>query len=159
VKGQDLEARDKYVTTNTASYFPPSERFQRTAADIVGVPPTRITVPAVLMFSIQPKISSPGKEVDQFTQSRSENFYDTVKGNDTKWSQSNVVNKEGKEYVELGQPLPGYTGFGKRVLANNIFGRTYAECLKEAKRNDVSLQGEKQKTFNKQLASEVPFKF
>jgi hypothetical protein len=111
------------------------------------------------MFSIQPKISSPGKEVDQFTQSRSENFYDTVKGNDTKWSQSNVVNKEGKEYVELGQPLPGYTGFGKRVLANNIFGRTYAECLKEAKRNDVSLQGEKQKTFNKQLASEVPFKF
>jgi hypothetical protein len=40
----------------------------------------------------------------------------------------------------LGDPLPGYTGFGKRVLANNIFGRTYAECLKEAKRDDDKLQ-------------------
>jgi hypothetical protein len=30
--------------------------------------------------------------------------------------------------VKLGDPLPGYTGFNKRVLANNIFGKTYAEC-------------------------------
>jgi hypothetical protein len=28
--------------------------------------------------------------------------------------------------VQLGDPLPGYTGFNKRVLANNIFGKTYA---------------------------------
>lgn len=53
-----------------------------------------------------------------------------MKGKDTKWAESNVVEKEGKEYVELGKPLPGYTGFPKRVQANNIFGRTYAECLK-----------------------------
>ncbi len=53
-----------------------------------------------------------------------------VKGKDNKWSEPKVVEKEGKEYVELGQPLPGYTGFGKRVLANNIFGKTYAECMR-----------------------------
>ena len=47
VKGQDFESRDKYVTTNTSSYMPPSERFQRTAADIVGVPPTQIKVQPV----------------------------------------------------------------------------------------------------------------
>jgi hypothetical protein len=37
-----------------------------------------------------------------------------------------VINKNGKPYVELGEPLPGYTGFNKRVVANNVFGKTYA---------------------------------
>ena len=108
---------------------------------------------------IQPEIASPGKEVDQFTQSRGEKFYETVKGKDTKWSQSNVVAKEGKEYVELGDPLPGYTGFPKRVQANNIFGKTFAECQKESKRDQSKLDHDKQKTFHNQLNSDVPFKF
>lgn len=47
VKGQDFQPRDKYVTTTTTNFLPPSERFQRTAANIVGVPDTRIEVPAV----------------------------------------------------------------------------------------------------------------
>jgi len=59
----------------------------------------------------------------------------------------------------LGEPLPGYTGFGKRVLANNIFGKTYAECLKESKRDEQALLHEKQKNFHQQLSSNVPFKF
>ena len=55
VRGQDFESRDKYVTTNTNSYMPPSERFQRTAADIVGVPPCQIKVKAVniVLFSLK----------------------------------------------------------------------------------------------------------
>jgi hypothetical protein len=61
--------------------------------------------------------------------------------------------------VQLGDPLPGYTGFNKRVLANNIFGRTYAECLKESKRDHDKLHHEKNKNFNSQLNSDVPFKF
>lgn len=61
--------------------------------------------------------------------------------------------------MEIGQPLPGYTGFGKRVLANNIFGKTYAECLKESKRDDEKLQHDKQRTFQNQMTSEVPLKF
>ncbi len=70
-----------------------------------------------------------------------------------------LVEKEGKEYVQLGNPLPGYTGFGKRVLANNIFGKTYAECLKEAKRDDERLHQEKNRNYHGQLTSDVPLKF
>lgn len=44
VKGQDLEAHHKYVSSHTTSHIPPSERLQRTAADIVGVPNTKINV-------------------------------------------------------------------------------------------------------------------
>ena len=85
---------------------------------------------------IQPTIVNPGREVDQFSQSKSENFRQTVKGKDTKWGESSVKVKEGREYVELGDPLPGYTGFGKRVLANNVFGMTYANSLKHARQDD-----------------------
>lgn len=41
-----------------------------------------------------------------------------------------VIEKDGKEYVVLENPIPGYTGFGRRVMANNIFGKTFAECKK-----------------------------
>jgi hypothetical protein len=108
---------------------------------------------------IQPVIEHPGKEVDQFTLTKTEGFKKTLGNKDTKWVDTTVVEKEGKEYVELGNPLPGYTGFGKRVLANNIFGKTYAECLKEAKKDDHNLHHDKQKTFNAQLTSSIPFKF
>ena len=70
-----------------------------------------------------------------------------------------MTQKEGKDYVQLGDPLPGYTGFGKRVLANNIFGETYANSLKTAKKDDNKLQHDKQRTFEGQLKSDVPFKF
>ena len=110
-------------------------------------------------FAIQPEVPYNGKEVDQFTQSKSHNFYETVKGKDTKWGESSVVEKEGKEYVELNPGLPGYTGYAKRVLANNIFGKTYAECQKDSRRDQSNLDHDKQKTFQKQLNSDAPFKF
>lgn len=47
VKGQDFGARDKYVSSNSINMMPPSERLQRTAADIVGVPNTKIVVKEV----------------------------------------------------------------------------------------------------------------
>ena len=104
-------------------------------------------------------IENPGKEVDQFTLTKNEEFRKSLTAKDNKWVDTKLVEKEGKEYVQLGNPLPGYTGFGKRVLANNIFGKTYAECLKEAKRDDEHLQHEKNRNFQGQLNSDVPLKF
>jgi hypothetical protein len=46
-----------------------------------------------------------------------------------------VVEKDGKLYTKLGEPLPGYTGFNRRVLAGNIFGKTYAESRNCAKQD------------------------
>jgi hypothetical protein len=60
LKGQDFEAKDKYASSHTVSHIPPSERLQRTAANIVGVADTRIIVK-------EPSVSNEGREVDQFT--------------------------------------------------------------------------------------------
>jgi hypothetical protein len=97
--------------------------------------------------------------VDQFTLTKNEEFRKSLTAKDNKWVDTKLVEKEGKEYVQLGNPLPGYTGFGKRVLANNIFGKTYAECLKEAKRDDDRLHHEKNRNYQGQLHSDVPLKF
>lgn len=97
--------------------------------------------------------------MDQFTLTKNEAFRKSLTQKDTKWVDTKVIEKEGKEYVQLGNPLPGYTGFGKRVLANNIFGKTYAECLKESRQDDQRLNHEKGKNFESQLNSHIPMKF
>ena len=43
---------------------------------------------------------------------------------------SKTIFQDGKEYVKLENPIPGYTGFARRVMANNIFGKTFAESIK-----------------------------
>ena len=48
VVGQDFVAKDKYVSSNSINMMPPSERLQRTAADIVGVANTKIPVNEVI---------------------------------------------------------------------------------------------------------------
>lgn len=97
--------------------------------------------------------------MDQFTLTKNEAVRKSLTAKDNKWVDTKLIEKEGKEYVQLGNPLPGYTGFGKRVLANNIFGKTYAESLKEAKRDDERLHHEKNRNFHGQLNSDVPLKF
>jgi hypothetical protein len=81
------------------------------------------------------------------------------------YQQTNVIEKEGKPYgiltnnsVKLGEPLPGYTGFNNRVLANNIFGKTYAECRKDAKDNQSQLDTNRNRNYNSQLNSQPPIK-
>jgi hypothetical protein len=108
---------------------------------------------------MQPIIQNPGKEIDQFTLTKKEEFQNTLSNRDNKWLDTKVIDKGGKDYVQLGNPLPGYTGFGKRVLANNIFGKTYAECLKESYRDDDKLHHERNRNFQTQLNSDVPLKF
>lgn len=61
--------------------------------------------------------------------------------------------------MKLKDPLPGYTGFGKRVLANNIFGKTFAECRNESLHDANKLDHERKHNFNSQLKADVPFKF
>ena len=44
-------------------------------------------------------------------------------------------------------------------MADNIFGKTFAESRKDSLRNADNLDHEKKKNFNTQLSSDVPLKF
>lgn len=44
-------------------------------------------------------------------------------------------------------PLPGYTGMARRVVANNIFGQTYANSLRTAHNDMNELEDDKNKNY------------
>ena len=52
VKGQDVDPKYKYVSTQQDVNIPPSQMLQRTAADIVGVPNKQVLVNPVHFFVI-----------------------------------------------------------------------------------------------------------
>lgn len=66
---------------------------------------------------------------------------------------------DGKTYVKLEKPIPGYTGFSRRVNSNNIFGKTFAECNKDSDNDTQKMHHDKQKNFKNQLDCEPPLKF
>lgn len=37
-----------------------------------------------------------------------------------------------KAVMQLGEPIPGYSGINRRIQADNVFGMTYAEARKMA---------------------------
>ena len=61
--------------------------------------------------------------------------------------------------MKLNEPLPGYTGFGKRVMANNIFGKRFAECRTDSLRDADTLDRERKNNFKSQLEEDIGKKF
>lgn len=54
--------------------------------------------------------------------------------------------EEKKTGLQLGQPIPGYSGVSRRVEADNMFGMTYAETYRRAKESQSRIQQEKGET-------------
>lgn len=169
LRGQDHPVEHRYVSTIAETHIPPSLMLQRTAADIVGVPPKKIDVNEVRLLLMQPNDvegKRSGPEVDQFTQTKGwEKTSSKSLNKSNGYQQTNVVDKDGKSYgtsianiVKLGEPLPGYTGFSNRVLANNIFGKTYAECRKDAKHDQHHVDDHRQRNYHNQLSSQPPIR-
>lgn len=48
--------------------------------------------------------------------------------------------------LKLGEPIPGYSGFTRRIEADNVFGMTYAEAAKRGKDSLARIEAEKGET-------------
>lgn len=57
--------------------------------------------------------------------------------------------------LDLGEPIPGYSGANQRVEADNVFGMTYAEARRRAKDSLQRIEVEKGETL-KQTATFIP---
>jgi len=60
-----------------------------------------------------------------------------------------------KRGLDLGDPIPGYSGHNQRVEADNVFGMTYAEAKRRAKDSLQRIQVEKGETL-KQTSTFLP---
>lgn len=45
--------------------------------------------------------------------------------------------------LQLGDPIPGYSGTNRRVEADNVFGMTYAEARRRAQESQNRIENEK----------------
>ncbi len=45
--------------------------------------------------------------------------------------------------IDLGAPIPGYSGVNRRVQADNVFGMTYAEARRRAHDSQFRIDEEK----------------
>jgi hypothetical protein len=50
----------------------------------------------------------------------------------------------------LGQPLPGYTGTLRKIVAGNIFGQTFANSIKTAEQMLKESEDERHENFKTQ---------
>jgi len=60
--------------------------------------------------------------------------------------------------VRIGNPIPGYTGVSRRVVADNIFGVTYAEGRRKGDESDNNINHDKLNNFKTQSKMVPPIK-
>ena len=53
------------------------------------------------------------------------------------------VEEKQNKAIDLGAPIPGYSGFNRRTQADNVFGMTYAEAKRRAQESQNRIEQEK----------------
>lgn len=160
-KGIDLPADKKYLTQAMKEHKTPSEVIRRTAAQCVGVDKMDDTykkpmdqealykfygISTAEMDEIAAK-----KQLDRNTKA----FYGTTDESAARPKKKVQTYEEAvrefhavdeKKELRRGNAIPGYGGFKRRVLADNIFGVTHAEGIKRSQDSMGRIEDEKCET-------------
>ena len=57
--------------------------------------------------------------------------------------EGDAIDEEIDHYLSLGKPIPGYTGHGRRIAADNIYGATFANAREKAKDSLATINHER----------------
>lgn len=126
-------ARQQHVDLSTVQ--------ERTATEILGVQPRDEKPATVIPVATLNAFLGEDDEEAQYNRNK-ELFFTNAgeyqppppQGQDFEENRRKFFNLEKKEKpVKHGMPVPGYTGVVRRVEANNIFGVTYANSIKNSK--------------------------
>lgn len=61
--------------------------------------------------------------------------------------------------VKLGDPLPGYSGTNRRVVADNLFGLTYGDAKRKAQESQKKVEGYQSELLKKTSAMKPGYKW
>ena len=65
---------------------------------------------------------------------------------------------EDKPELKRGDPIPGYSGFNRRIAADNVFGMSYGEAKRRAHESDQKINHEKRETLKMNSTYMPPYK-
>ena len=57
--------------------------------------------------------------------------------------------------MKIGEPIPGYTGMNRRLIADNVFGLTYANARRKSKKSQETVECERDCNLNG-VSTEIP---
>lgn len=159
-KGRDLPAEKKYVSMFGKEFVDQKKVLYDTAAKIVGVDKKEDTYRRPMDPNVTNKFWGIDKVDDEVVnkvglEESKKAFYATDKNFTCTQSKKEQTREEALETFfgvpEKNQPpsvlpIPGYSGVSRRVVADNIFGMTYAEARKCAEESLKKINDEKGET-------------
>jgi hypothetical protein len=133
-KGSEIPDHYRYTSMLQDTFVNQRQVTARTVAEIVGVVPKKTVYTE----------SGPIK-VDAHLYNNTLGFGKTAES-----ANPAIETVEEKGPLCIGNPVPGYTGVSRRVVADNIFGCTYAESRRKGDESHTNINHEKVKNFSNQ---------
>jgi len=140
-KGRDHVPAHKYKTAYQDQYINLSTVQEPKAADVLGVTRKQDTPTVVVPVTTANAFWGVEDEEAELRESKRA-FFDNPAQHQQEEGKAQSpeaaktvfygMNPEPTEPQKLGEPVPGYTGFSRKVTACNIFGLTYAQARKSA---------------------------
>lgn len=139
-KGLDVDPKDKYRSVHRDQFINLYQVKEKTATEMLGVEGKKTKEPPLIPVETRNQfwgIEDPETDLKRATNA----FYgdgqikeeEELQQNDFGTNTLNFFGKQkGEKPLRHGDPIPGYTGFLKRVVADNVFGVTYANSRKNA---------------------------
>jgi len=153
-KGSEVTEDFRYTSMLQDSFVNQRNVTARTVADIVGVVPKKTIYTETGPFHVDKHVynNTEGFGKTSFTESKRENTL----GDSSKLFYGESLEEKGPH--RIGKPIPGYTGVSRRVVADNIFGCTYAEARKKGGESHDNVSHDKLNNFKTQSQMAPPVK-
>ena len=137
-KGLDVDPIDKYRSVHRDQFINLYNVKEKTATEMLGVEGRKSKEPALI--PVETRNLFWGIDEPDYKRAKNAFYGDTNRpedqpylSNDLKTNTLNFFGKEKKDKpLKHGDPIPGYTGYLRRVVADNVFGVTYAQSRKNA---------------------------
>jgi len=153
-KGSEIPDNFRYTSMLQDSYVNQRNVTGRTVAEVVGVVPKKTIYTETGPFHCDTQTYNTTMGFNKTGQSESQKI--------KTWEDSSKLfygqGLEEKGPLKLGNPIPGYTGVSKRVVADNIFGLTYAEARRQGENSHNNINNDKLNNFRTQSQKIPPIK-
>ena len=157
VRGRDPDPKDKFVSVSREQFIDLSTVTEKTATEMLGLQPKSATNTVVVPISaLNAFWGIQSDDLGDATNAFYAGQEDEAAEDEFEASKLKFFGKmQTEKPVKLGEPVPGYTGVSRRVVADNIFGVTYGNSRKAAK-EDLKEQKMDKADVLKQRAVFVP---
>ena len=128
--GPDVQPVERYTSLNRQAYCDLTKVHDKKVAEVVGVCPPPEIYKAPIPKKIQYDFFGVGTEPEKPTFDLYAESQKAKGGSGGDGAGQGGSGAQGgqKQVMKIGEPIPGYTGMNRRLVADNVFGLTYANA-------------------------------